>query len=99
MAGYRDTSVHFQVLIEKHHTMFEHLYLDISIIQLHYMVHYPCQILAFGPLTNSWTMLYEAKPSVIKRAARHEKCLFDSYQKAPAPSLLSLNPLPTIRKS
>ena len=39
--------------------------------KLHYMVHYPSQILKYGPLIHSWTMRHEAKLYVIKRAASH----------------------------
>ena len=35
------------------------------------MVHYPSQIMKYGPLIYSWTMRYEAKLSVIKSAASH----------------------------
>ena len=63
---------YLRVLINEHHTSFKALYPNTTIIpKMHYMVHYPSQILAFGPLVNSWTMRYEAKLSVVKRAARH----------------------------
>ncbi len=32
--------------------------------KVHYMVHYPAQILNYGPLICSWTMSHEAKLSV-----------------------------------
>ena len=35
---------------------------------MHYMVHYPSQILALGPLVRSWTMRYEAKLSLLKQS-------------------------------
>lgn len=35
------------------------------------MLHYPSQILKFGPLVQSWTMRHEAKLQVVKRSARH----------------------------
>ena len=65
---------YLQVLIEEHHTLFRKLYSQISIIhKMRYMVHYPRQICLFGPLVNTWTMSYEAKLSVIKRASCHGK--------------------------
>ena len=38
---------------------------------MHYMVHYPSQILKYGPLIYAWTMRHEAKLSVLKHAASH----------------------------
>lgn len=34
------------------------------------MVHYPQQIINYGPLVHTWTMRHEAKLRVLKRAAR-----------------------------
>ena len=59
------------VLIEEHHTLFRQLYPDESFIpKLHYMVHYPRQLLMFGPLVHSWTMRYESKLRVLKRISK-----------------------------
>ena len=67
-----DMIAYLQVLIEEHHTKFKELYPDVNVIpKMHYMLHYPRQIHAFGPLVNTWTMRYEAKLRVIKRASRH----------------------------
>lgn len=38
---------------------------------MHYMVHYPSQVYRFGPLITTWTMRYEAKLNVLKKASRH----------------------------
>lgn len=63
---------YLRVLIEEHHTQFKTLYPEHSIIpKMHYMLHYPSQILRYGPLVYSWTMRHEAKLQVTKRAARH----------------------------
>lgn len=35
------------------------------------MIHYPSQIYKFGPLIYSWTMRFESKLRVLKRASRH----------------------------
>ena len=56
-------------MIEEH-TLFHKLYPDISIIpKIHYMVHYPSQMMQFGPLIHTWTMRHEAMLSIIKRAS------------------------------
>ena len=66
-----DTIAYLELLIEEHHEQFSRLYQDKSIIpKMHFMVHYPQQILKYGPLIHSWTMRHEAKLRVIKRAAR-----------------------------
>lgn len=66
-----DTVAYLEVLIEEHHQHFTKLYPDKSITpKMHFMVHYPRQILNYGPLINAWTMRHEAKLRIIKRAAR-----------------------------
>ena len=51
------TVAYLAVLIEEHHTLYKHLYPNLSIKpKLHFMVHYPQQILQFGPLLTQWTM-------------------------------------------
>ena len=58
-------------LIEEHHTMFIELYQEWTVIpKMHYMTHYPEQILALGPLVRAWTMRYEAKLFLLKSAGR-----------------------------
>ena len=60
------------IIIEEHHSLFRKVYPEISFIpKMHYMVHYPSQIQKFGPLIYSWTMRYESKLRVLKRASRH----------------------------
>ncbi len=60
---------YLRVLIEEH---LKTLYPNNTIIpKMHYMLHYPSQILKYGPLVHSWTMRHEAKLHTIKRAARH----------------------------
>lgn len=66
------TIAYLRVLIEEHHSQFRVLYPNKTVIpKMHYMVHYPSQILKYGPLIHSWTMRHEAKLCVLKRAARH----------------------------
>ena len=38
--------------------------------KMHFMVHYPQQIINYGPLVHTWTMRHEAKLRILKRAAR-----------------------------
>ena len=58
-------------LVEEKLTMFKSLYPERNIIpKQHYMVHYPSQILMYGPLVRSWCMGHESKLSFIKQASR-----------------------------
>ena len=66
-----DSAAYLEILIEEHHQQFRDLYPDESITpKMHFMVHFPQQILKYGPLVHTWTMRHEAKLRVIKRAAR-----------------------------
>ena len=57
-------------LIEEHHSMFKQLYKACSLMpKAHFMIHYPEQIIALGPMVCSWTMRYEAKLSLFKKAS------------------------------
>ena len=59
-----------KVLIEEHHFVFKSVYPNSSIIpKMHFMTHYPEQILSLGPMVCSWTMRQEAKLSFFKRAS------------------------------
>lgn len=67
-----DTVSYLRVLIQEHHFKFKELYPDSSMIpKLHYMVHFPSQILKIGPLICAWTMRHEAKLCILKRSASH----------------------------
>ena len=67
----RDVCALMKVLIEEHHMMFVELYPDRSVTpKMHYMTHYPEQILALGPLVRTWTMRCEAKLHLLKCAGR-----------------------------
>lgn len=56
-----------KVTIEEHHTRFHEVYPEETIIpKMHYMCHYPEQILH---LINSWTMRPEGRLHVLKQAA------------------------------
>lgn len=57
-------------LIEEHHETFLVLYPGRSVIpKMHYMVHYPSQMLSLGPMVRSWCMRYEAKHRYFKQLA------------------------------
>lgn len=61
-----DSASYLELLIEEHHKNFKQLYPDASLIP----VHYPQQIIDYGPLVHTWTMRHEAKLRILKRAAR-----------------------------
>ena len=66
-----DYVAYLDILIEEHHLDFVKLYPTKSVIpKMHFMVHFPQQILNYGPLVHTWTMRHEAKLRVIKHAAR-----------------------------
>ena len=59
-----------KILIEEHHSLFSHLYSTASITpKFHFLVHYPYQIVALGPMVRYWTMRHEAKLCLFKKAA------------------------------
>ena len=67
-----NTVSYLSIIIEEHHELFATLYPARTIIpKMHYMVHYPSQIQKFGPLIHTWTMRYESKLRILKRASRH----------------------------
>ena len=51
-----------QLLIKEHHEKFVDLYgAGVYIPKMHFLVHYPEQILAVGPMVRTWTIRHEAK--------------------------------------
>ena len=59
-----------RILIEEHHSLFSKLYSNTSITpKFHFLVHYPDQIVALGPMVRYWTMRHEAKLCLFKKAA------------------------------
>ena len=51
--------------------MFTEQYPNESILpKLHYMVHYPQQIISHGPLVRAWTMRFEGKLRYFKEIAQ-----------------------------
>ena len=66
-----DSASYLSVLIEEKLTLFTKLFPTNTLIpKQHYMVHYPRQIVNFGPLVQAWCMSQEAKLSFIKRVSR-----------------------------
>lgn len=58
-------------LIKEHHSLFVHLYGESAYIpKLHFLLHYPDQMVAVGPMIRTWTMRHEAKLSFFKKASR-----------------------------
>ena len=65
-----DMCATLKVLIEEHHTRFREVYTEQTIIpKMHYMCHYPEQMMQVGPLTHSWTMRHEGRLHLLKQAA------------------------------
>ena len=66
-----DTIAYLKILINEKLSSFLTFYPHSTIIpKLHYMVHYPAQIEALGPLIYSWTMRQESKNGFVKRSSR-----------------------------
>lgn len=61
-------------LIRDHHKLFKEIFPTVKLKpKFHFLVHYPQLILEFGPLTNSWSMRFEAKHLYFKRVAQSIK--------------------------
>lgn len=58
-------------LVIEHHTLHCSLYgCDQVIPKMHFLTHYPEQIMATGPTIRAWTMRHEAKLNLLKQASR-----------------------------
>ncbi len=63
-----DTAGELEQLIAVHHYTFVELYPKQSVTpKFHYLVHFPRQILQFGPLRTQWVMRYEGKNGFFSR--------------------------------
>lgn len=61
-------------LVQENLQLFRHLFPDSRIKpKQHFMLHYPEQILNFGPLRSTWTMRFEAKHLYMKRILQSAK--------------------------
>ena len=55
-------------LIIEHHTLYCSLYGNDQVIpKMHFLTHYPEQMMAIGPIMRAWTMRHEAKLNFFKR--------------------------------
>jgi len=60
-----------KLLIKEHHERFIILYgTEAFIPKMHFMIHYPDQIKAIGPMVRTWTIRHEAKLNFFKQASR-----------------------------
>ena len=59
-----------KLTIREHHTLFVCLYGPATLIpKMHFLLHYPDQIKAVGPMVRTWTIRHEAKLNFFKQAA------------------------------
>lgn len=58
-----------KLLIKEHHTAFLILYPSNFISKMHFITHYPEQLLQLGPMIRSWTIRHEAKLNFFKQAS------------------------------
>ena len=60
-----------KLLIKEHHSKFVSNYGSKAFIpKMHFLVHYPDQIHAVGPMIRTWTICHEAKLNFFKQASR-----------------------------
>ena len=66
-----NTAAYLTVFIEEKLSSFRKLYPNKKLIpKFHYLIHYPSQLLKYGPAILCWTMRHEAKLSFVKRCAK-----------------------------
>ena len=59
-----------KLLIIDHHSWFVHLYGSSSYTpKMHFLIHYPEQLLNLGPMVRTWTLRYEAKLHFFKQSS------------------------------
>ena len=57
-----------KILIIEHHEAFVSLYPSCFIPKMHFLIHYPEQMLHVGPMVRTWTIRHEAKLNFFKQA-------------------------------
>lgn len=62
-------STSLKFLIKEHNTLFVSLY-DKCIPKMHFLIHYPEQMMAMGPMTKTWTIRHEAKLNFFKQVTK-----------------------------
>ncbi len=58
-----------KLIIVEHNALFKSLYPSSFIPKLHFLIHYPEQMLQVGPMIRTWTIRHEAKLNFFKQAA------------------------------
>ena len=66
----KESVAYLSTLIEEHHFTFVSTYSISLIPKQHFMVHYPQQIIRFGPLIHCWNMRHEAKLNLCKKVSK-----------------------------
>ena len=65
-----ELSSSLKLLIKEHHTKFVSLYgISSCIPKMHFLIHYPEQMLTVGPMVRTWTMRQEAKLNFFKQCS------------------------------
>lgn len=62
-------AVSLKFLIIEHHTTYVSLYPSHFIPKMHFLIHYPEQMLQLGPMVRTWTIRHEAKLNFFKQTA------------------------------
>lgn len=63
----RETASLLRILIAEYLSTFRKLYPKASFLpKMHYMIHFPGQMLMYGPLRHHWCMLFEGKNGILK---------------------------------
>lgn len=71
----RGEALHLSDSVQKFHTHLANEFPDVTVKPKgHYILHYPHQILEFGPLIAYWTLRFEGKHSFFKEIAQRLKC-------------------------
>ena len=60
-------AVSLKILIIEHHKAFVSLYPSCFIPKMHFLIHYPEQMLQVGPMVRTWTIRHEAKLNFFKQ--------------------------------
>ena len=62
-------SASLKLVINEHHSLFMSLHSK-CIPKMHFLVHYPEQLLSMGPMTKTWTIRHEAKLNFFKQLTK-----------------------------
>lgn len=70
-----------KLLINEHHCLFMSLHSK-CINKFHFLVHYPEQMLAVGPMTKTWTIRHEAKLNFFKQLTKMDNFINIAFSMA-----------------